>query len=274
MARAPKGTGVREPERPRMAMLSELLQAPHHTCARGSKVERPFLIDIASRLQVPNAGGLTKYQLLHAMHNRLYGVPMPKEHLSTGSTITDAALQRIINDILDHGLQTVSLTDGGPAARIAVAVATAPPTSEDPEAPEDFFDHLNLDDERKTALRSVTVRSGQSAFREAVLRAYDGRCAITACDVPEVLEAAHIRPYKGPKTNIVPNGILLRADLHRLWDTGRLAVHEASYEVLLDSDMIGSDYSLLAGEPIRVPAKSSQHPSAVALQQQRQWAGL
>lgn len=257
-----------------MATLSELLQAPHHTCARGSKVERAFLVDIATRLKVPNATAMTKYELLHGMHEMLWDLPMAEEHLSTGSTVTDAALQTIINGILELGLQKVSLTDGGAAARIAVATATAPPTTEDPEAPADFFDHLTLDDERKKALRSVTVRSGQSGFRDAVLRAYDGRCAITACDVPEVLEAAHIRPYMGPKTNVVPNGILLRADLHRLWDTGRLAVHEASFEVLLDSDMIGSDYSLLAGEPIRVPAKSGQHPSAVALQQQREWAGL
>jgi hypothetical protein len=258
-----------------MAQLSELLQVPHHTCALGSKVERPFLSDVALGLGLASPGSYrNKDALLDAIHGLLFGVPVPPEDHSVSGTITDAALQRLINGIRDQNLQKVSLTDGAPAARIAVAIASAPPTDQDPTDAGDPFDPLAIDDERKTALRSVTVRSGQGAFRDALLRAYDGRCAITACDVPEVLEAAHIRPYKGVRTNVVTNGILLRADLHRLWDTGRLAVHEASFEVLLDSDMIGSDYSLLAGEPIRVPTKSGQHPSAVALQQQREWAGL
>ncbi|WP_200883691.1 HNH endonuclease [Archangium violaceum] len=52
--------------------------------------------------------------------------------------------------------------------------------------------------------------------------AYGGRCALTDCEEPRVLEAAHIFPYHGPQTNHVTNGLLLRADLHVLFDLGLL----------------------------------------------------
>jgi putative restriction endonuclease len=250
-----------------MAILSEMLQFPHHTCARGSTVEKPFLVDLAGALGIPNPRSLTKYELLDAAHLLVHGRPMPDEHKSTGSTVTDRALQAIIDGVIASRLSKVSLTDGGAAARIAVARAE---TGLD----EDPFDPLVLSDERKTALRSIKVRSGQRAFREALLRAYGGRCAITGCDVAEALEAAHITPYRGPRTNVVPNGLCLRADLHRLWDTGRLAVHESSHEVLLDASMIGTDYSLLAGDTITLPANPRDHPSSTALEAQRRWCGL
>lgn len=271
-ARARKGEGAREPERPRMAILSEMLAFRHHDCARGSTVEKPFLVDLARALGIPNATGYAKDPLLGAIYTRATGRVSPPvgtrgSIYSTGTTVTDRALQAIIDGVRENGLAKVSLTDGAPAARIAVAEAELD-TAVDP------FDPLELADERKQALRSVTVRSGQGAFRHRVLAAYRNRCAITGCDVQETLEAAHIRPYSGPRSNDVSNGICLRADLHRLWDTGRLAVHEATLEVLLDADMIGTDYSLLAGEQIALPGEASQHPSSKALQQQREWAGL
>ncbi len=48
--------------------------------------------------------------------------------------------------------------------------------------------------------------------------AYGGRCAVTNCDIEDVLEAAHISPYNGPSTDQVYNGLLLRTDIHTLFD--------------------------------------------------------
>jgi hypothetical protein len=271
--RAKKGEGIREPERPRMVILSEILQFPHHTCSRGSTVEKPFLADLATALGVTNPNGYNKDPLLGACYTAATGkvsppLGEPGSIYSEGTTVTDDALQQIIDGVRAKGMVLVSETDGAPAVRIALALAEIDPAS-------DPFDPLTLSDERKEALRSIKVRSGQGAFREAVLRAYGNRCAITGCDVQEVLEAAHIRPYMGPKSNVVANALCLRADLHRLWDTGRLAIDESTHEVLLDADMIGTDYSLLAGEPLMIlPDKPTQHPSSKALQQQREWAGL
>lgn len=257
-----------------MFILSELLQFPHHDCSAGSTVEKPFLIDLAKALGVHNPESLNKDPLLGECYTAATGkvsrdLGEPGSIYSPGTTVTDPALQEIIDGVRQNGLAVVSEEDGAPAVRIALAEAEI-----DPEA--DPFDPLNLSDERKAALRSVKVRSGQGAFREKVLRAYGNRCVITGCDVQEALEAAHIRPYMGPKSNTVSNGLPLRADLHRLWDTGRLAIHEATLEVLLDADMIGTDYSFLAGTHMRdnLPENAAQHPSAAALEQQRKWAGL
>jgi hypothetical protein len=69
-------------------------------------------------------------------------------------------------------------------------------------------------DARLRVYRNIVGRRGQSAFRAALLDAYDGKCAITECDAAAALEAAHLRPYRGPGSNTVSNGLPLRADIH------------------------------------------------------------
>lgn len=250
-----------------MAILSELLTFPHHDCARGSTVERAFLDDLVASLGYSGPRLANKDLVLMKCIELATGTYPGADVLSTGGTVKDESLDLIIEGVLSHGLQRILLNAGAPATRVAVARAQI-----DPQV--DWFDPLELDDERKQSLRAVTVRSGQGAFREKVLRAYGGRCAITRCDVTEALEAAHITPYKGPKTNVINNGICLRADLHRLWDTGRLAVDESTHMVLLDAAMIGSAYSEYVGEKIDLPIEPGDAPSSQALEQQRLWAGL
>lgn len=69
------------------------------------------------------------------------------------------------------------------------------------------------------------VRPFQAAFREAVFRRFDGKCAISGCDVPEALEAAHIggRDWRQGH-NSATDGILLRRDLHALYDSGVIQI--------------------------------------------------
>lgn len=81
--------------------------------------------------------------------------------------------------------------------------------------------------------RSVVQRQGQPRFREQLMQLYDRQCAVSSCDVTDVLEAAHILPYRGPHTNDPSNGIILRADLHILFDEGLLAIDDSSLSVLL-----------------------------------------
>jgi len=79
------------------------------------------------------------------------------------------------------------------------------------------------EDARDRVARDVVARRGQSAFRAVLVSAYQGRCAITGCNALPVLEAAHLRPYRGPAWNVVTNGLLLRADIHSLLDQQLLA---------------------------------------------------
>jgi putative restriction endonuclease len=67
-------------------------------------------------------------------------------------------------------------------------------------------------------------RLGQGAFRVLVTDAYERRCAVTGEKTLPVLEAAHIKPYALNGPHRVSNGILLRSDLHKLFDLGYLTI--------------------------------------------------
>ena len=68
------------------------------------------------------------------------------------------------------------------------------------------------------------VRIGQGAFRLSVTDAYTKRCAITGEKTLPVLEAAHIKPYAEAGPNHISNGLLLRSDMHKLFDDGYITV--------------------------------------------------
>lgn len=68
------------------------------------------------------------------------------------------------------------------------------------------------------------VRLGQGAFRIMVTEAYHGRCAVTGEHTLPVLEAAHIKPFATSGPHLVSNGLLLRSDLHKLFDTGYITI--------------------------------------------------
>ena len=81
----------------------------------------------------------------------------------------------------------------------------------------EFSGAPSSDDEKvRYALRRERI--GQQRFRTELFEAYTGRCAVSGCNVNEALEAAHIENYSGPKSQVVSNGILLRRDLHSLFD--------------------------------------------------------
>lgn len=73
--------------------------------------------------------------------------------------------------------------------------------------------------------RLSPVRVGQRAFKALVQEAYGRRCAVTGDRIVPVLEAAHIRPVTREGENRVDNGLLLRSDVHTLFDRGYLGVH-------------------------------------------------
>jgi len=67
-------------------------------------------------------------------------------------------------------------------------------------------------------------REGQQQFRSAIIAAY-GRCAITGCEDEAVLQAAHVIPYVDVRSNVLRNGICLRADIHCLYDRDLVRIH-------------------------------------------------
>ncbi len=123
-------------------------------------------------------------------------------------------------------------------------------------------------DARSRQLRAVVLRRGQPAFRERLMRAYAGRCAISGCDVADVLEAAHIVPYRGDHSHRVDNGLLLRADLHTLFDLGLLWI-DADLRVGLSPALRHSAYWTLEGQALLVPDHVHERPHVEHLAQHR-----
>jgi hypothetical protein len=121
------------------------------------------------------------------------------------------------------------------------------------------------DDVRTRIMAGIVLREGQAAFRNALLAAYGRACAISGCTVQAVLEAAHIVPYGGGHTNIVTNGLLLRADLHTLFDLHLLSIEPATRTVRLSHDLRNSEYACIEGVRLRAPVKADMAPLPEAL---------
>ncbi|MBI4879006.1 MAG: HNH endonuclease [Planctomycetes bacterium] len=122
--------------------------------------------------------------------------------------------------------------------------------------------------------RLIQPRLGQGTFRLAVTEAYDRACAVTGEHSLPVLEAAHIKPFTIEKRHDVRNGILLRSDLHRLFDRGYVTISpDRRFEVsqrLKDDFRNGKSYFPLHGRVIQLPRREDLHPDPEKLEWHRQ----
>ncbi|MBW8639170.1 HNH endonuclease [Hoeflea sp. WL0058] len=136
------------------------------------------------------------------------------------------------------------------------------------------FDPNSITDEREKRVAQITQRRGQAVFRKAVVAAYRGCCAVTGYDAIEALDAAHISPYRGAASNHVQNGLLLRADIHDLFDLGHLAIDTEDMTVVLSDALLETEYSGLQGQPVRLPTEAEHQPNKETLAAHRSWANI
>jgi putative restriction endonuclease len=136
------------------------------------------------------------------------------------------------------------------------------------------FEPGSVIDERQKVLAAIVRRQGGAKFRRLLLDCYERRCAISGCDAQAVLEAAHIVPYSGRSTNHAQNGLLLRADLHTLFDRGLVGIHPDDYTVVLHESLRNTAYADFVGLRIHLPATKEYWPSASALEIHLGAAGL
>jgi putative restriction endonuclease len=110
----------------------------------------------------------------------------------------------------------------------------------------------------------VLPRLGQGSFRIVVTDAYQRQCAVTRSRTLPVLEAAHIRPYSEGGEHCVENGLLLRSDLHTLFDQGYLTVtpnHRLQVSRRIREDFEnGQEYYEMRGRGIHLPLNPAYHP--------------
>jgi hypothetical protein len=119
--------------------------------------------------------------------------------------------------------------------------------------------------ELERVLREVRQRLGQSEFRSGFIAAYKSRCAVSGCDAVEALEAAHIAPYSGTESNQPSNGLLLRADIHTLFDLNVIGIDPTTLTVALGPILKNTSYSDLQGKPLVLPTDPAARPSVKAL---------
>ena len=110
-------------------------------------------------------------------------------------------------------------------------------------------------------MKGAKARLGQTTFRRKLLEAYDSRCALTECAVDEALSAAHIIDHHVSKSQEVTNGILLRADLHILFDRQLLRICPDTLLVVIDKQLEDTEYGALSGRALRMPEEENKHPS-------------
>jgi hypothetical protein len=139
------------------------------------------------------------------------------------------------------------------------------------------FDPLDELDARERVLRAIAARRGQPVFRHALLRAYDGACAFSGFDADEALEAAHVRPYRGRHTDHVRNGLLLRCDLHTLFDRRLTSIDVdagGGWRVVMAESLRATRYGELHGSLVRLPRRSSDWPDPTAVRLHREDCGI
>jgi hypothetical protein len=117
-------------------------------------------------------------------------------------------------------------------------------------------------DER--VLEQIVTRRGQAVFRSTLLAAYGSTCAVSGCADEAVLEAAHITAHAEAQNYRVGNGLLLRADVHTLFDLRLLSVDPRSGVVVV-SARLGPTYQAFAGQRLRLPTNLADQPEPAAL---------
>jgi len=115
------------------------------------------------------------------------------------------------------------------------------------------------------APQTVLPRLGQGSFRVMVTDAYQRRCAVTQEKTLPALEAGHIKPYSESGPHSLKNGILLRSDIHRLFDNGYVTVTtDLRFEVsrrIREEFENGRDYYAYNGKKIIVPENKFHWPA-------------
>jgi putative restriction endonuclease len=115
----------------------------------------------------------------------------------------------------------------------------------------------------------IRPRLGQGTFRIMVTDMYSRRCAVTGERTLPAVDAAHIRPYADGGDHETRNGLLLRRDIHSLFDAGYVTVTpEYRFEVsrrIREEFENGRDYYAMHGAIIAVPDRADRQPDRDAL---------
>lgn len=153
-----------------------------------------------------------------------------------------------------HQLICVTLS---PVGEIPLVAETACP---DIDKSVRNFSEASNDELNTRVLVPQVVRAGQQKFKNNLMEAYGGKCTITGTSVKETLIAAHVYDHAKSGVNALDNGMLLRADIHNLFDCGLLRVNPNTLKIELNEALKTTEYAPLDGKKIR-PRTDKGFPS-------------
>ena len=115
------------------------------------------------------------------------------------------------------------------------------------------------DDELNKIQVWINQRKNQSKFKLNLLKKYNSQCLISKIKIPELIEAAHIYPHSRSGQNNVANGILLRSDLHILFDCGLLSINPENFNVIIDKSLAKTEYQKFHNLKVDLTEESKEY---------------
>src|SRR5450755_2167156 len=103
---------------------------------------------------------------------------------------------------------------------------------------------------------------GSRLFRRGLIKRYGSRCLVTGCELEALLEAAHIAPYRNNSHNDLSNGLLLRADIHTLFDLYQMRIDPVTLTITFNESVRLAGYSAYHGQQLQV---GNRRPSTACL---------
>lgn len=115
------------------------------------------------------------------------------------------------------------------------------------------------EDQRNIVERQIKQRRGQKTFRDQLLKS-NPICAITGCRLVDILEAAHIDAYRNYSHNHISNGLLLRSDIHTLYDLNLCAINPNTKTIHFSAEALKNGYSKFEGLKINIKHNIAKKP--------------
>lgn len=232
-----------------------------------------FLLSI--KTVYPRPGAKVWYDDQRDVHRQIFGGDETVEYAFMGKD-TDAADNRWLRDACDNRIPVIyflGIAPGRDEALVPAFIAGWDPIGLKAQVAFGEFDAEGLAPpetalERRYALRAVKHRLHQASFREAVIAAYNGRCAVSRLPEPLLLDAAHIIADKNEQLGhpIVPNGIPLSKIHHAAFDSHLIGI-DADYRVHVSERLLSQDDGLmldalkrLDGATILLPDRMRDRP--------------
>lgn len=119
---------------------------------------------------------------------------------------------------------------------------------------------------------AIAKRRGPATLRQKLLEAYQGRCAMTGCDVEPILEVAFLQPNQPAQSNDPACGLLLRADVHTLFDLYLILVDPETFQIMVAPNLRNTIYGSLHQQPLRATTREKFKPNQELLKLRLQWS--